>query len=1008
MIKAFPSQRRKLTVAASFDLKWLKDPEVFSVGLLPPCSDHDIFAGAAEADSGRSSLVQSLDGIWRAHFALRADEAPDSLIADGSGDAELMPVQIPGEFQIRNPAWDPPQYVNFQYPWDGHEDLVPPQVSDEYNPTVTCIRTFAVEAGKPEDCGRAVLTVGAVEAAAAVWLNGQFLGYGEDSFTPKRFDVTRAIRAGENRLVIRVFKRCTGSWLEDQDFWRFSGIHRSVTLTWEPKVHLEDLFVRTPLEEDYTRAFLEVDLKVDRPEGTAAITLTDRQGCTLLEKEVPCAEEISFRDEVPGVSLWSAEDPVLYTLRVTLKDQAGNVAEVAQAEIGFRQFEMKDRIMCLNGKRIVFHGVNRHEFDCDEGRVMTEALLLRDLTDMKAMNVNAIRTCHYPNTGLLYRLCDRYGFYVIDETNIETHGTWSRPDPDERAVPASDPRWREAVLARGRAMQERDKNHPCVLLWSCGNESWYGENLLALSRQFKRRDPTRLVHYEGCWLSEEYGHTSDVYSRMYLKAADIEAYLRGDPDRPMINCEYSHAMGNSCGGLSLYRDLEDRWPMYQGGFIWDYVDQGLRQKLPDGGTRLSYGGDWGDRPTDWQFNTNGIILGDRTLTPKVQEVRACFAEVTLTPDEQGVTVRNRRVFAPLRGMDLRWSVLLNRMPYAEGVMSLPEIPAGAAEYVPLPLEEVPFGTGEALITVELCVAEHPLLPRGTVLAFGQSCVGEMPEAPEAKALPLIATDFNIGVRELGAMINRQDGLIALRDAAGRETLLATPLLSLFRASTDNDRGNGLALRQGIWHLVSRYAAMKPEDVKGGVIRWKYRCDAVPGLDLTLSLTPTDGGLNCELTWKGIAGLPELPALGLSFRMDPRLHHVRYFGLGPEESYIDRCEGARLGWHGFDSNGALTRYCKPQECGNRRGVSLLRLTDDDGHGVEIEGANLEISVLPYLPEELMAARHPEELKPGVKTVLDIAAFRMGIGGDDSWGAPVLPQFTYPSDRDYTLRFTLRGI
>lgn len=990
-----------------FDIRWLSQPETFAVGLLPPCSDHDIFASVAEADSGKSSLVQSLDGTWVAHFALRAQDAPDKMITDASDDDTLQPVRIPGEFQLQNPEWDPPHYVNYQYPWDGHEDLVPPQVSEEYNPTVTVVRTFTINE-EQLNFGRIVLCFGAIEAAAAVWLNGEFLGYGEDSFTPKRFDATQAIRAGENRLVVRVFKRCTGSWLEDQDFWRFSGIHRSVNLIFEPRVHLFDLFVRTPLEEDYAKAFLEADLSADRPEGEIQVLLTDDTGSVLLNKTFPCEAKTNFKEEIPGVSLWSAESPTLYTLRILLTNKQGHVSEVSQTKVGFRQFEMKDKIMCLNGKRIVFHGVNRHEFDCDKGRVMTEELLMRDLTDMKAMNVNAIRTCHYPNTSLFYKLCDQYGFYVIDETNIETHGTWARSNPNERAIPASDPQWREAVLARGRAMQERDKNHPCILLWSCGNESWYGENLKALSRQFKQRDPSRIVHYEGCWMSKEYEHTSDVYSRMYFKVADIEKYLKGNPDRPIINCEYTHAMGNSCGGMSLYRDLEDKYPMYQGGFIWDYVDQGLRQTLPDGSTRLSYGGDWCDRPTDWQFNTNGIILGDRTKSPKVQEVRRCFADVILIPDEQGVTVHNRRIFTPLRGMDLRWSVLLNRMPYAEGVASIPEIPAGETIHLPLPLEEVPFGTGEVLITVELCVALHPLLPRGTVLAFGQTCVGEMPENPKPETLPLIATDYNIGVRELGIMMNRQDGLISLRDATGRETLLAPPMLSLFRASTDNDRGNGLALRQGIWHMVSRYAVPSQAKVENGIISWQYKCSIISELDLSLNLKPTSHGLQCELTWKGIPNQPELPALGLSLRMDPRLYHVRYFALGPDENYIDRCEGAMLGWHEFDSNEALTRYCNPQECANRRNVSLLRLTDDMGHGVEVEGDGLEISVLPFLPEEIMAARHPEELKPGVKTVLDVAAFRMGIGGDDSWGAPVLSQFTYPSDRDYSLRFTIRGI
>ncbi len=992
--------------ASAFDPAWLKDPTVFAVNLLPPCSDHAVFADEAEAETGVSGLVRNLNGIWRASFAMRPAEADDTLITDGSGDDELETVTVPGEFQLHKPDWDPPHYVNFQYPWDGHEALVPPMVSDAYNPTVTCVRRFEVTDSERR-CGRAVLTFEGVEAAVAVWLNGCFLGYAEDSFTPHRFDATAALRTGENRLVARVFKRCTGSWLEDQDFWRFSGIHRSVTLTFEPRTHLADIFVRTPLEKDYTEAWLEADLTIDRPCGTVALKLTDRWGETLMAAERLAAETLSLRERVPGVRLWSAEDPVLYTLTIILRDGEGLTAEVARLEVGFRQFEMKDRIMCLNGKRIVFHGVNRHEFDGRLGRVMTEELLLRDFRDMKGMNVNAIRTCHYPNTGLFYRLCDRYGFYVIDETNIETHGTWARRDPEELAVPAGRTEWREAVLARGRAMQERDKNHPCVLLWSCGNESWYGEDLLALSEQFRRRDPTRLVHYEGCWPSVEYAKTSDVYSRMYFKAADIEAYLSGDPDRPIINCEYSHAMGNSCGGLSLYRDLEDKWPMYQGGFIWDYVDQALITETPEGRSRLAYGGDFGDRPTDWQFNTNGIVLGDRTLTPKVREVRRVYADVTLTPDRRGVTIRNRKLFAPLSGVELRWWVLVNRTPCTDGTAPVPPVEPGERVHMDLPLQGVPFEAGEVLITCELCVTEHPLLPAGHALAFGQAAFGQLPRLPEAEALTWIPGDYNLGCRELGVLVNRQDGLISVRDAAGRETLLRAPLLSLFRSPTDNDRGNGDALRQGIWHMVSRYSRMRQEAETESEISWRFENELLPDLDLKLGFAARADGLHVRLRWKGIPGRPDLPALGLAFLLDPRLHHVRYCGLGPEENYADRCEGAMLGWHEFDSMEALTRYAKPQECGNRCRVDVIRLTDDTGHGLEVIGESLEFSALPFLPEELTAAKHADELTP-FRTVLDVAAFRKGIGGDDSWGAPVLPQFTYPSDRDYSLEFTLRGI
>ena len=429
--------------------------------------------------------------------------------------------------------------------------------------------------------------------------------------------------------------------------------------------------------------------------------------------------------------------------------------------------------MCLNGKRIVFHGVNRHEFDCDRGRVMTHDLLMRDIRDMKAMNINAVRTCHYPNTSEFYRLCDEYGLYVIDEANIETHGSW-QPMHDW-VVPDNRPEWQEAVLARGRAMLERDKNHPCILLWSCGNESWGGKDLYELSQYYRREDPTRLVHYEGVANDPRYPDTTDVHSNMYRRVASIEEYLQSNPDKPFINCEYTHAMGNSCGGMSLYTALEDKYPMYQGGFIWDYVDQALRVKAPNGQERLAYGGDFGDKPTDWQFNTNGIILGDRTQTGKCQEVRYLFRDVFLTPDETGVTVKNRRLFQTLTGYDVRWTLECDRKPISAGETLLPDIAPGESVHI-----DLSFGTlaeGQTVVTCFLVLREKTgILEAGTVLSHGQTVLGAMKKAetPDNAPAPVIG-DCNVGFRGegLGVLLARRGGIISFRGARDAPACTAT-------------------------------------------------------------------------------------------------------------------------------------------------------------------------------------------------------------------------------------------
>ena len=1000
-------------MSAQFDPRWLSDPTVFAVNRLPAVSDHEVYASLQEADAEETSLVRSLDGAWKAHFALRPADAPEELLTSPDGDDGLQEITVPCEFQLANPQWDPPHYTNVMYPWDGREPLLPPQVSGEYNPTVTAVRCFDLSAEEMA-AGRIVLTFGAVEAAVAVYMNGAFVGYAEDSFTPHRFDVTPFVHEGENRLAARVFKRCTGSWIEDQDFWRFSGIHRSVTLTFEPQVHVEDLFARAELLDDYGSAKVRVDVNMLRPAGQAKVTLTDPNGEVVAEETEDCAGRMIFVLDVEDPALWSAETPDLYTLTVEVP------GEVARTEIGLREFRIIDKVMCLNGERIVFHGVNRHEFDCDTGRVVSREQMMRDIMDMKSMNVNAVRTSHYPNDPFFYRLCDRCGLYVIDETNIESHGSWQfeGPEKPDWVVPGDREDWADMVLDRGRSMLERDKNHPCILMWSCGNEAYGGKDLFAPANMFRRLDPTRLVHYEGVVNDPRYPDTTDVYSRMYYKAADIVRYLESDPQKPIINCEYTHAMGNSCGGIGLYTDLEDKYPMYQGGFIWDYVDQALRTAAPNGETRLAYGGDYGDRPTDYHFNTNGILLGDRSFTPKCQEIRRVYQEASLIPDDKGVTVKNRRHFTTLDDCLLFWEMALDGDVYHEGNWELPCIMPGDSMHLDVEWPLPPMD-GEVTVTCYLVLTEdQPARPAGTVMAEGQfvlraAATEELPAEPA----DIVQGGFNYGAHspEQHMLLGRKyRGLISLKDAAGRETLLRAPQLSLFRAPTDNDIGNGDDVRQGVWHAFSRhnFIAAPEKTVADGVTHLTYRhtCPAMPGVTITTDYALLAGGVAVTVDFPGAEDQPDLPALGLSFQLEKRYDQVTYYGLGPEDNYCDRNRGALLGIHGYAADEGWTRYAKPQESGNRMGVRWMTVTDESGHGVEIRALDdpLEISVQPWLPEELMSKWHPDELQGSCRTIVDIAAFRKGVGGDDSWGAPVLPQFTYPSDKPYRLRFFLRGI
>ena len=991
-----------------FETAWLSNPEIFSVHELPDCSDHAFYATMAEADADASSLVKSLDGAWKAHFAMNPSEAPDTLLTSAALDETLREIQVPCEFQMEAPEWDPPHYVNTQYPWDGHEALQAPQVSEVYNPTVTCIRHFALSL--PQVQQRTVLHLAGVEAAVLVYVNGHEVGYAEDSFTPHRFDLTPYVHVGENRLALRVFKRCTGSWMEDQDFWRFSGIHRSVSLHFYPETHLYDLRVRTPLTDNYTRATLETRLRVMGASlGKAKLTLTDKAGKTLWAAEKPLtALESYVSAEILGVKLWSAEEPNLYTLTVVLTNAQGQVTEVCRTKVGFRQFEMKDKIMCLNGKRIVFHGVNRHEFDCDRGRVMTHDLLMRDIRDMKAMNINAVRTCHYPNTSEFYRLCDEYGLYVIDEANIETHGSW-QPMHDW-VVPDNRPEWQEAVLARGRAMLERDKNHPCILLWSCGNESWGGKDLYELSQYYRREDPTRLVHYEGVANDPRYPDTTDVHSNMYRKVASIEEYLQSNPDKPFINCEYTHAMGNSCGGITDYTEYAYEEPLYQGGFIWEYMDHGIAVTSPDGKPGFAYGGDFGDRPTDREFCVDGLVLPDRRNTPKMDAVKAAYAPLKITLTDTEAVIENRNLFTDLNAYDLVFASSVNGKPERRAVLRA-DCKPGGTEHIPFPFALPEAGLACMTVTA-IQRAALPGIPAGYEAAFGQLWHNYAVARLTLPAPQLVEMDCNVGVKGEGFeyIFGRGKGLVSIR-YNGVQLLDDTVRPNFWRAPTNNDEGCAEPFTFAFWKTAGLYARCDnlTAETKGDFVIARANYTLPDGQTLPIDFA-IDGAGRCDITmtWQGTR--TELPEFGLLFPLRRELTEVSYLGLGPRETTADRTAGGKMGAWNYNvrQDFAQNTPVYPQECGSRTGVYSATVTGSGLNiGIGFAGDGMTFSALPYTPHELENARHLYELpRDDNKTVVRCAAFQRGVGGDNSWGAKPHADACFAVEKGTSFRFTIQ--
>lgn len=562
-------------------------------------------------------LKQSLNGRWYFNYAKNPNERFVDFYKEDIDCHYFDMIDVPGHIQMQ--GYDQMQYINTLYPWDGHEKLRPPHISSDDNPVGSYVCYFEVNEALKNKTTRLVFD--GVETAYYVWLNGEFIGYSEDSFTPSSFDVTYALKDGENKLAVEVYKRSSASWLEDQDFWRFSGIFRDVSLYAIEDIHINDLFVKTTLKNNYKDVQVSVNLDViAKKEGYLNTALYDQNNNIIYQaKQLPLT---NFSFGLTNVNLWSSENPYLYKLLLTVYDHDDNLVEVIPQKIGFREFKMDQGIMKLNGQRIVFRGVNRHEFAADKGRAITKEDMLYDIKFMKMHNINAVRTSHYPNQSLWYDLCDEYGIYLIDEANLESHGSWQKLGACEPSwnIPGNLPQWHDVVVDRANTMLQRDKNHPSILIWSCGNESYAGTNIVAMANHFRENDPTRLVHYEGCVWNRDYCEATDMESRMYAKAKEIETYLQGNPAKPYISCEYMHAMGNSLGGMKQYTDLEDKYAQYQGGFIWDYIDQAVYYTNGYGEKVLGYGGDFKERYTDYNFCGDGIVFADRTIRQKLKKL----------------------------------------------------------------------------------------------------------------------------------------------------------------------------------------------------------------------------------------------------------------------------------------------------------------------------------------------------------------------------------------------------
>ncbi|MFR5552200.1 MAG: glycoside hydrolase family 2 TIM barrel-domain containing protein [Roseburia intestinalis] len=1028
----------------SFEIKKIHDPKFFKENCMAAHSDHVAYADEKEAEERKSSFRLPLDGVWKFHYARNYAQTVSGFEAEDFDCKCWEDIRVPAHIQME--GYDIPQYVNIQYPWDGREDVWRDAVPSEFNPVASYVKYFTLPEGFRKN--GLYISFQGVESGFALWLNGHYVGYSEDSFTPSDFDLTPYVKEGENKLAVQVFKWTSSSWCEDQDFYRFSGIFRSVYLYTMPKVHVYDLKVQPVVDEAVLNADLLVTMQM-RGEGKARLTLTGSRNYSVLEEkeeqiifseELPVSEgEVHFEKEVKKPDLWSAEIPNLYTLTIECFDQNGERSELVSQRIGFRRFEMKDGIMTLNGKRIVFKGVNRHEFSSKTGRAVTREEVLKDIVTMKQNNINAIRTCHYPDASIIYDLCDEYGLYMIAENNLESHGSWDAAMhgsvPKDTIVPGDNMDWEPMMLDRVNSCYQRDKNHPAVLIWSVGNESYGGKVIFDMSEKFRALDPYRLVHYEGIFNDRRYEATSDMESQMYTSVENVKKFLAEHKEKPFIMCEYTHAMGNSCGAMHKYTDLTDTEPRYQGGFIWDYIDQSILKKDRYGKDFQAYGGDFLERPTDYNFSGNGICYGgDRDPSPKMQEVKFNYQNISILFEKEGkFTVVNKNLFANTDRFRCVAVLQKNGVVVKKQEIETAVPPLSTKDY------EIPFSIlhtdsrkqkaeeldAEYTLTVSFLLKEDTSwADAGHEVAFGQKIYKKTPAfAASGKPIRVVHGKVNIGVKgeDFDCLFSMLSGGLVSYRYAGKEMIEKIPMPNFWRAPVDNDNGSMAPARYAQWKIASMYIShrnggmfdnvpTKVEEKDNTVtVTYTYFMPTTPASKCQVAYTVFgDGTIETKLMYDPVEGLPDMPEFGMMFWFNADYDNLTWYGMGSEETYADRRHGAKLGIYSSKVADNMAKYLVPQECGNKVGVRYVRLVDAKGRGMMFEGDELSFSALPYTPHELENAAHVYELPQVHHTIVRVALAQMGVGGDDSWGSLVHPEYHIDVTKPLEFTFRFKGI
>jgi beta-galactosidase len=1001
----------------------LEDPKITSVNTLKP---HAWFIPYPDSKSmtgkkcTESPWCMMLNGNWKFFWSKNPSERPVDFYKENYDLSSWKEIPVPSDWQMQ--GYDYPIYVNIQYPFAAD----PPFIPKDYNPVGSYIHRFSVP-GEWKD-KQIVLHFGGVNSAAYYWLNGTRLGYSEDSKTPVEFDVTGFLKEGENTLAVEVYRWSDGSYLEDQDFFRLSGIERDVFLYAMPKVHIYDYFVQTDLINNYTDGVLSVtiDLKNDMSglksgDLMLGLKLTDKKNNIVAsgkQKAVvnqKASSLITFGFIVKSPLKWTAETPELYQMVLTVSDKKGNELEAISSKIGFRKVEILNGQLCINGKPIYIKGVNRHEHDENTGHVISEAGMLKDIELLKQYNLNAVRTCHYPNCPRWYELCDEYGLYLVDEANIESHGMGYEPDK----TLGNNPAWLEAHLDRTTRMVERDKNHPSVIIWSLGNEAGNGSNFYATYDWIKKRDITRPVQYERA----ELGKNTDIFCPMYMRATEMTTYALKHGDRPLIQCEYAHSMGNSTGDFQDYWDVIEKYPVLQGGFIWDWVDQGIAQTDKWGKKYWAYGGDFGPAnvPSDNNFCDNGLISADRRPHPTLFEVKKVYQNIkfrSLDLMSGQFEVRNNFIFTNLDKFDFDYAIEENGIPVLNEKLPVIHLEPGASLSVSIDLSGFTFKANcEYFITFRAHQREtEGVVPAGHVVAYEQfqlpfqilapaaKIEGELNYATDHKKTLITGGTFSIAFDSLGWLCSYK--------IKNREMVKFPLRPNFWRAPIDNDYGNDMPKRLSVWKEAGgkmNLISMTARQISPGMVEVSSLYD-IPGVSGNWASVYTlfaDGRIEVSNKFSvREKSLPEIPRIGMIWRLDPKLSRMDYYGRGPWENYQDRNSSAMVSRYSEKVADQEFLYVRPQENNNRTDVRWFSLTDDSGTGLLIAGKPVfSASAHNYGIEDIddgekKDQRHINDILPRDFIEWNIDYKQMGVGGDDSWGALPLDKYRlFPGEYSY---------